>query len=161
DALAALATDPAAGLRAAAALGVAGAVPALDDTRWPAQARDATRALTARKATLAGLAPATDSAARTARAIDRLHAILGGDLPVTYRLPALGATGASCLADRAALVGGDPTEPVSWLARIAAVRPRVETLEGALFVADAIAPGDPSLSLAVVQQPHVTGDAWI
>ncbi len=161
DALAALASDPHAGLLAAASLGVAGAVPSTDPTRWPAQVAAATRALTARQERLAGLAPASTPDQRLARALDRLHILLGDDAPLAPRFtPPASELGAS-LADQAALVGPDPTEPATWLAHAAAARAEVAPFERVLFLADTLAPGDPALDLRIAQLPFTAGEPWI
>jgi hypothetical protein len=156
DALAALSTDPARGLRAAAALGVAGAVPALSREYWPAQVRRATDALIARKARLSTLDSSTYEGAR-----DRLRALLGDDLVIAPVLPALKAEIADGLADQASLIGPDPTVPLTWLARAAAVRPAVAPLDRVVLLADAIAPTDVSAGVRVMQEPHVAGAEWI
>jgi hypothetical protein len=155
DALAALAADPATGLRAAAALGVNGAVPSTAPDRWPVQVRRATDTLTARKARLPG------DTTSYAGARDRLRALLGDDLVAAPNLPPLRAGIAAGLADQSALVGDDPTEPATWLARAAAARPALAPLDRVLLIADAIAPGDPAMGLRVAQEPPAPGARWI
>lgn len=156
DVLAQLAANPAAGLRAAAALGVAGAVPVIDRSRWSAQVRRASDALTARKARLASIDASSYAGAR-----DRLRAILGDDLVVAPVLPPLRAPLAAGLADQHSLLGTDPTEPATWLARAAAARPAVAPLDRVLLIADAIAPGGPAIGLRVAQEPAAPGTPWI
>lgn len=156
DVLAELAAHPTAGLRAAAAVGVAGAVPSIDQSRWPAQVRRASDALTARKARLASIDASSYAGAR-----DRLRAILGDDLVVAPVLPPLRAPLATGLADQDSLLGADPTEPATWLARSAAARSAVAPLDRVLLISDAIAPGDPAIGLRVAQEPAAPGAPWI
>lgn len=156
-ALAQLENNPAAGLRTCAGLGISGAVPALDASRWPEQV-ERTRAVLARRAQQLGqLAPATDLESRLARAVSRLKLLYGDDLIV---LPpfALTAELRASLADQGALVE-DASEPATWLARAACVRAELEPLDRALFLADVL--GAAPTGLRVAQLPHSAGAPWI
>jgi hypothetical protein len=161
EALARLASDPRAGLLAASMLGVDGAVPDADPAGWPRQVETARGALEARRDRLAALPPATTRDERLARAIGRLHLLLGDDAPVAPTFAVTQPALAQSLADQTALVGDDPTEPATWLAQVGAVRRAVAPLDRALFVADTLAPGEPALGLRVAQLPHAPGAPWI
>ena len=159
DALGQLASDPATGLRSASALGVIGAIPDVDATRWPAQVLAATSALTARQARLTALAPATTLADRSARALARLRILYGDDLLAVPHFQLANAAIAQSFADQAALVS-DASEPAAWLAQIGAARRDVAAFDRALFVAGSIT-GDASQLLRVAQLPYTAGEPWI
>lgn len=161
DALSKLANQPRTGLRAAAGLGVAGAVPSADPAQWPAQVAGATAALAARQAKLAALTPATTAEARLARAIDRLHLLVGDDAPIAPRFTAPASDLTASLADQAALLGDDPTAPAAWLALAAEARAGLATLDRALFTTDTLSPGDAALAIRVAQLPFTAGEPWL
>jgi hypothetical protein len=158
-AIAQLNSDAVAGLRSAAELGVAGAVPALDVASWPAQVEQARATLVGRAQRFAQLAPATDLDGRLARAIARVKLLYGEDLVVLLPV-ALPAELRASLADQAALVA-TPSEPTTWLLRAAAVRAELEPLDRATFLADVIRNRNPEARLRVAQLPHVDGAPWI
>jgi hypothetical protein len=161
DAIALLGRDARGGLLAAAALGVAGAVPAVDRGRWADQIAMATAALAARKAALAGLAAAATAEDRLARAAARLRLLVGDDLVVTPAFTAPPSDLARSLADAATLDGAEPGEPLTWLARIAAVREELAPFERALFVAGTLVLDDTAHGLHVAQLPFAAGEPWI
>ena len=72
---------------------------------------------------------------------------------------AAGAELAASVADRAALLGGDETAPVTWLHRAGLVRAELEPLCGLLTHAEA-AGADVVADLAVAQLPHRPGARW-
>ena len=156
DVLGLLTVDPPAGLRAAALLGVAGAVPDADAAKRLQQVSHAQSVLGVRATKLATLPAASTLKERFDRARLRLRAIYGDDLQLAprIRVPELAAS----LSDRAALVP-DPEEATAWLARIGAVRADVAPLERAAFLADVI--GTSSYPLQIAQLPHTDGEAWI
>jgi len=158
-ALGQLVTDPETGLRTAAGLGVVGAIPDVDPTRWPAQVTAVTAALTARQARLAALRPATTLEERATHALARLRILYGDDLLAVPRFQLANPAIAASFADQAALVK-DHSEPAAWLAQIGAARRDVAALDRALFIAGSLA-GDSSQLLHVAQLPHVAGEAWI
>lgn len=161
SALDALASDPRDGLRQAASLGVAGAIPAMEPTAWPAQVAAAAAELTARRARLVALPPADTLAARLARAIARLGLLVGDDLPIVPPFVAPTSDLGASFDDRGALLDDDPAAPAAWLAKVAQARPELAALERALLVADVLEPGDAALNLRVAQLPHVAGEPWI
>ncbi len=160
DALGLLASDPATGLRAAVALGVVGAIPAIDATQWPAQVTRATAALAARQARLAALAPASPALAdRATRALARIRILYGDELLAVPRFQLATTAIAQSFAEQASLVL-DPSEPATWLAQIGASRGEAAAFERAVFVAGVVS-GDPAPALRVAQLPHRAGSAWI
>ena len=156
DVLAALAADPRLGLERAAALGVAGAVPALDATRWPEQAASAAAVLASRRARLAA-APAVD-VDPWAHAIQRVRLVGGEDLPVSARFDAAGAELFSSAAD----LDIDGDQIAAWLATVGAAKPGAAALERAIFLVDTLAADlNDGLGLAVAQLPHRVGEPWL
>jgi len=136
-------------LLSAAAFGVAGAVPALDSSKWPDQIATAAAELSSRVANLAG-----DGAARL-RVIFGDHFLV---LPVfatdvSKAWPALWT-------NSLALQGGDAMASVRWLQRVAQVKPGAHRLDSALMLAEALA-GAPILRLDVAQLPATAGDRWV
>ena len=97
-------------------------------------------------------------------AVDRLaslvRAALGPHQPVlpVFTLAA-GAELAASTADRAALLGGDDTAPVTWLHRAGLVRAELDPLCGLLTHAEA-GGADVVADLAVAQLPHRPGARW-
>ena len=96
--------------------------------------------------------------------VDRLVAVmrsaLGAHQPVlpVFSLAA-GAELAASIADRAALLGGDDTAPVTWLHRAGLVRAELDPLCGLLTHAEA-GGADVVAELAVAQLPHRPGARW-
>jgi hypothetical protein len=64
------------------------------------------------------------------------------------------------LADRDALLAGDPTVPVTWLHRSALVRPALDPLTALLVHAEADG-ADVAAKLTVLQSPHRPGSPWV
>ena len=96
--------------------------------------------------------------------VDRLVALartaLGAHQPIlpVFKL-ATGAELAASASDRAALLGGDETAPVTWLHRAGLVRAELEPLCGLLTHAEA-AGANAVADLAVAQLPHRPGARW-
>jgi hypothetical protein len=151
-------------LLAAAALGVAGAVPDPDPVRWPAQAAAAHAALADRRRRLGELAPVgsgASPAARLAAARARLALVVGDDVRVTVPL-ALPPPLATRLADRAATAGADPAAIDDWLGCVGRVRDRARRLDRALALADVLGlVATPGADLRVAQLPGPPGERWI
>lgn len=105
--------------------------------------------------------PVLRAQAEVARHVEVLHLLLGAAQPVLPRWTlADPAPVEASLADRARLVGEDPTLPASWLQRYALVRPELEGFAGLMLHAEA--DGDDVVDqLAVVQLPHRPGTSWI
>ena len=155
-----------AALLAAAAFGVAGAVPALDPGRWPAQAVSAAADLTARIAVLDRLA--TGFARSTASPdalrdhdVARLKAIFGDAFVVLPALaPALAATWPQLWGNSAALQAGDALAAQRWFGRVSRVRAGAARLDTALLYAEALA-GRSLAHFDVAQLPFAAGDRWL
>jgi hypothetical protein len=160
-------TGPAgAALLAAAAFGVAGAVPALDPGRWPTQAVSAAADLTARIAVLDRLATgfarstASPDASRDHDAA-RLKAIFGDAFVVLPALaPALAATWPQLWGNSAALQAGDARAAQRWFGRVSRVRAGAARLDTALLYAEALA-GRSLAHFDVAQLPFTAGDRWL
>jgi hypothetical protein len=96
--------------------------------------------------------------------VDRLMSVVGTALgahqPIlpVFTLTA-GTELAASVADRAALLGGDETAPLTWLHRAGLVRPELDPLCGLLTHAEA-AGADAVAALAVMQLPHRPGARW-
>lgn len=92
---------------------------------------------------------------------DVVRVLLGTDQPF---LPLLASTDpaplAAALADRPALLGGDPAAVAGWLHRSALVRPTLDPLAALLVHAEADG-GDVPAELAVLQLPHRPGAPWV
>ena len=101
--------------------------------------------------------PSTDP---IARATELARRALGGTVPLLPQFT-LGepAELAASLADRDALLGGDDTAPLSWLHRMALVRPELDPLSGLLTHAEA-AGANLLDGIAVAQLPHRPGAVW-
>ena len=163
-ALASLKGAPAndAALLAAAAFGVAGAVPNIDPTKWPAQIARAAADLTARAAKLDQLAARFTRASASpdqSSAFDasRLQTVFGGTFQV---LPMLAQGLAHLWANSSSLQGGDPLESVRWFQRAARVRPGAGRLDSAVMLAEALS-GKLLLQFQVAQLPAAAGDKWV
>jgi hypothetical protein len=164
DALALIANDPRRGLFAAAALGVAGAIPAPDPARWPAQVQAAIAALRTRQHRLADLgAPGAGLEAEIAHHVARLHAVVGDDVPILVPFALRQADAqrvTAAFADQATLLGD--TRAADWLDSIGRVRAATGAVADLLLVRDAVAPGDDAgEDLRVVQWPFAPGERWI
>ncbi|MCW2848207.1 MAG: hypothetical protein JWR90_2181 [Marmoricola sp.] len=89
-----------------------------------------------------------------------LRSLLGAPQPVLPRLTlADSAPLAASLADRAALLGGDPVAPAAWLQRAALVRPELDAFAGLLLHAEAAGQDVPA-QLQIAQLPHRPGVPW-
>ena len=89
-----------------------------------------------------------------------IRLVLGPAQPVLARFTlADPAPVAASLADQAALTGGDPLAPLTWLHQHALVRPAMDPLATLLRHAEADAAPVPG-QLRVVQAPHAPGDRW-
>jgi hypothetical protein len=152
-------------------LGVAGAVPPLGLLDGPGPvppeavdlARDAAAVAHARLDRLGELeaaTPPTEAAAAHHRL--RIATAFGDGFPVlgVFRVPA-GSDAAASLRppDQASLLGGDPLAPVTWMTRMARVRPELDALWHLLVSAEA-ATGYNATAFAVAQVPHAPGAAW-
>ena len=101
--------------------------------------------------------PSTDP---VARATELARLALGGSVPLLPHFTlAEPAELAASLADRDALLGGDVTAPLSWLHRMALVRPELDPLTGLLTHAEA-AGADLLDGIRVAQLPHRPGAVW-
>jgi hypothetical protein len=112
----------------AAAFGVPNSVPLLDTMAWPVQTAAARTELQSRSTGVAALEASFDrsSASETAlrdHDIARLQVVFGAGFQVAAALTAAFAgTLPSLFGSSAALLGNQPLEPVTWLARSARVR---------------------------------------
>jgi hypothetical protein len=91
----------------------------------------------------------------------RLQTIFGSSfvvLPVFDSI--LSAQWTQLWSNNLTLQGGDPFASISWLRRMARIRPGASRLDSALFYAEALA-GKSLTSLEVAQLPVVAGDSWI
>jgi hypothetical protein len=105
--------------------------------------------------------PELQAQAEVARHVDVLHLLLGAAQPVLPRWTlADPAPAEASLADRARLLGEDPTLAATWLHRYALVRPELEGFAGLMLHAEAngVEVVD---QLALVQLPHRPGSSWI
>jgi hypothetical protein len=106
-----------------------------------------------------GPVPATDPAAYHLR---RLAAVFGSDFPAlgVFTPPAGSAAAQSLAAARqSALLGGDPMAPVTWITRLARVRPAVDALWHLLTAAE-VTTAYPAARFAVAQLPNLDGERW-
>jgi hypothetical protein len=171
-----------AALRAAAALGVADAMPqaatggsAAVRAALRAQLAPTTEQLAQRRARLDRLgAPpvsAPDGTPPTETSVvdhhrERLRAVFGDGFPV---VPPIRLTGSvdvagltASLDDAAALTAGDRTVARGWLDRMALVRPGVDRLARVLQGAELLgADGAAAANVAVAQLPHTAGQHWL
>jgi hypothetical protein len=74
--------------------------------------------------------------------------------------PANAADLAASLADHDALCGGDTLAPVTWLQRMALVRPETDALQGVLTAADLLSVSAGTGDVRIVQLPHTPGQRW-
>ena len=120
-----------ASLLAAAASGIAGAIPGGDSSKWPAQIAAAAADLTTRASQLTQLAAAFTRASATAEQssdydASRMKTIFGGSFQV---LPVLTPSGGNVWQNSLNLQGNDPLESVRWFQRAARVRPGAARLD--------------------------------
>ena len=153
-------------LLAAANLGLGTAVPALDSSQWPAQAAAAITELNARIAALNTLAAGftrTGASTDAQRDFDiaRLQAVFGQSFLV---LPTLDATLAAqwpqLWSNSLALQSGDALASLTWLQRLARIRPSVARLYRSILYAESLT-GSSLPPPEVAQLPFVSGDLWV
>jgi hypothetical protein len=93
---------------------------------------------------------------------DRIRALLNEHFPVLPRFTARNAPALTpSIGDRATLCGGDELAPVSWLQRIALVRPGAGALSRVLLGAEMLQTGPAPTSMLVMQLPRVAGERWL
>ncbi|WP_158931675.1 hypothetical protein [Acidisphaera sp. S103] len=152
-------------LLAAANLGLGTAVPALDSSQWPAQAAAAITGLNARIAALNTLAAGftrTGASTDAQRDFDvaRLNTVFGQSFLV---LPTLDATLAAqwpqLWSNSLALQSGDALASLTWLQRLARIRPSVARFYRSMLSAEALA-GSSLPPPEVAQLPFASGDLW-
>jgi hypothetical protein len=155
-----------AALLGAAAFGVTGAVPSLDAAQWAAQVQAALKELTARAASLDGLASGFTRAGATADTlrdhdVARLQVIFGASFLVLPALsPPLAANWPGVWANSTALQAGDALATTRWMQRASRVRAGVARLSTALLYAEALA-GRSLSHFDVAQLPFTAGDRWL
>ncbi len=155
-----------AALYAAAGFGVNNSVPSLDATQWSTQAASAAAEINKRIVALNTLRSGFTRAGASAEALrdqdtSRLHIIFGSSFVVLPLFDsALSAQWTSLWSNSLTLQDGDPFAGISWLQRMARIRPGVSRLDSALFYAEALA-GKSLTSFEVAQLPVVAGDRWI
>jgi hypothetical protein len=121
------------------------------------------RAASAREASLRAAFNADASATEAvAHHTDRVRALLDEHFPI---LPTFAARNAQALTasvgDRASLCGGDDLAPLSWLQRMALVRPSVGALSRVLLGSEMLQSALPPSSVLVAQLPPVAGEKWL
>jgi hypothetical protein len=151
-----------ASLLAAAAYGIAGAIPGGDSSKWPAQIAAAAADLTTRASQLTQLAAAFTRASATAEQssdydASRMKTIFGGSFQV---LPVLTPSGGDVWQNSLNLQGNDPLASVRWFQRAARVRPGASRLDRAAMLAEALS-RQLLLRFNVAQLPSASGDKWI
>ena len=151
-----------AALLAAAAFGVAGAIPSTDSTTWPAQIKAATGDLTAKVAQLDKLAAGFTRASATPEQSSnydssRLRLVFGASFSA---LPVLTPSGGDLWANSLSLQANDPLESVRWFQRVTRVRPGAARLDRGVMLAEALS-GQLLLQFKVAQLPPVTSDKWV
>jgi hypothetical protein len=147
-----------AALEAASRLGVPDTIAVAGSETVPSQAARALAYVTAARQQVADLA-ASDTVEHH---LARLHAVFGEGFPVLplFTMPEPGGVSAS-MADRAALLHGDDLAPLSWLHRMALVRPELDALSSALTAAEALDRDVDLPRLEVLQLPHEPGRRWV
>ena len=155
-----------AALLAAANLGIGAAVPSLEPTQWAAQAVAAAAELNTRVASLNRLAAGFTRAGASSDAqrdfdIARLRAVFGQSFVV---LPALDATVTAqwpqLWSNSLALQAGDSLASLTWLQRLARIRPSVARLYRSMLYAESLT-GLSLPPLNVAQIPFSPGDHWV
>ena len=153
-------------LIAAANLGVSTAVPSLDSTQWPGQAVAAAAEVNARVATLNNLAAGFTRASASSDAqrsfdISRLQVIFGQSFLV---LPTLNSTVTAqwpqVWSNSLVLQAGDSLASLTWLQRLARIRPSVARLHRSMLYAESLT-GSSLPPLNVAQLPFASGDVWV
>jgi hypothetical protein len=163
-------------LWAAAAFGVRSAVPSAptpggssaDRDQLLAQVKSVVADMRAASARFAALVAAfkdrTDVSATEAVAhhTDRVRVLLDEHFPI---LPTFTARNSAALTasngDRAALCGGDDLAPLSWLQRMALVRPGVGALARVVLGSEMLQSALSPSSMLVAQLPSVAGEKWL
>jgi hypothetical protein len=155
-----------AALLAAAGFGISNSVPSLDAMQWGTQAASAAAEINQRIAALNTLTSGFTRAGASADALrdqdtSRFQIIFGSSFVVLPAFDsALSAQWTPLWSSSLALQGGDPFASISWLQRMARIRPGVARLDSAIFYSEALA--EKSLAnLEVAQLPVVAGDRWI
>lgn len=155
-----------AALLAAANLGVAAAAPALDPAQWATQAAAASVELNSRIAALDSLAAGFNRTGASSDAqrdfdISRLQAIFGQHFLV---LPTLDSTISAqwdqLWSNSLALQSGDSLASLTWLQRMARVRPSVSRFYQSIVCAESLT-GLTMPALNVAQLPFNSGDLWV
>jgi hypothetical protein len=151
-------------LLAAANFGVANAIPSLDGTQWPSQAKSALAEINARIAAHDKLGlgfTRTSTSADVPHDVARLQAIFGQSFLV---LPTLDATlsgqWTQFWSNSVGLQGNDPHAATTWLQRMARIRPGVSRLNQAILYGESLISATlPALSVA--QLPQISGERWV
>ena len=153
-------------LLAAANLGLGTAVPALDSSQWPAQAAAVIIQLNARIAALNTLATGftrTGAPTDAQRDFDtaRLQAVFGRSFLVLPTLdPTLAAQWSQLWSNSLALQSGDALASLTWLQRLARIRPSVARLYQSILYAESLT-GSSLPPPEVAQLPFASGDVWL
>ncbi|MEP6492957.1 MAG: hypothetical protein ABJF01_09790 [bacterium] len=163
-------------LWAAAAFGVRAAVPAAPTPGGSSADRDelvaqatATvaemRSAKAREAALVttfGAGAGAPSKLVVTHHADRMRALLDEHFPILPRFVARNAPAlAASIGDRATLCAGDDLAPLSWLQRMALVRPGVGTLSRVLMGSEMLQTLVTPASVLVAQLPRAAGERWL
>jgi hypothetical protein len=161
-------------LWAAAAFGVHSAVPSAPTPGGASADRDLLllqaqsvvadmRTASAREAALvAGFTGDVSATETVAHHTDRVHALLDEHFPILPRFTARNAAALTAsVADRTALCGGDDLAPLSWLQRMALVRPGVGALSRVLLGSEMLQSALSPSSMLVAQLPQVSGEKWL
>lgn len=151
-----------AALLAAAAFGVPGSIPSVNQADWPAQLARTSAALAERAGELDQLAAGFARSSATAEpSIDhdtaRLRAIFGGSFQA---LPLLAQSAGDLWTQTTSLQNNDALESVRWFQRAARVRPGAARLDTAIALSEALS-GHLVLQFKLAQLPVVAGDRWV
>ena len=94
--------------------------------------------------------------------LDRMRALLDEHFPVLPRFTVRNAPAlAASMGDRATLCAGDDLAPLSWLQRMALVRPGVGALSRVLMGAEMLQTLVAPTSVLVAQLPRTPGEPWL
>jgi hypothetical protein len=164
----------------AAAFGLRSAVPGLpalgpataaDRDEVLAQARGVVaemRAAAARERDLVtafGTPPAASAEARVRHHAARIRVLLGEHFPVLPRFAVTDAAKSAELtasnAARATLLAGDDLATITWLQRMALVRPGVDRLARVRSASELLRSDAAARDLVLTQLPHAAGERWI
>jgi hypothetical protein len=153
-------TSNVASLLGASQLGVAGAVPSSDATKWPAQVAAAAAELKARAAQLDQLAAGFVRATAAPQDLSdhdaaRMKTIFGGAF---LGLPLL-SPGGDVWASSLSLQENDALASVRWFQQAARFRAGASRLDTAVVLSEALS-GQLLLQFKVAQLPSVAGDKW-